>query len=345
MSETTTRPQGDDSTLARSLQRQVQESLVTVLQGAQRVALVDFPYHRNAGDAAIWAGERAALQAIGVEVGYMADAGRFDSRRLREAVPEGPVLLSGGGNVGDLWMWSQGLRERVLHDLTDRRVIQLCQSIHFRERAAEDRFADIVRCHGGYTFMARDEATAERARTLGPAEVALAPDMAFGLGPLGRRGAPRHPVLALARDDVEAASGLREAAAGRVPVVDWDLGRRGDLLWQATRTVPRLTRAAVGHPRPWRLVGPMTSWAMEAMCHQVLERGLALLSAGSVVVTDRLHAHILCTLLGVPHVVLDNSYGKISALHRAWTRESRTTTFAAGPDEALEAARRLAQAG
>jgi pyruvyl transferase EpsO len=37
------------------------------------------------------------------------------------------------------------------------------------------------------------------------------------------------------------------------------------------------------------------------------------------VVTDRLHAHILCLLLGIPHAVLDNSYGKLTRFLDAWT--------------------------
>lgn len=339
MTDAGTRPTGDDTTLALALQRRVQESLTAVLDGADRVALVDFPYHRNAGDAAIWAGERAALAALGVEVAYVADAGRFDAHRLREALPDGPVLLSGGGNVGDLWPWPQALRERVLRDLPDRKVVQLGQSIHFRDAAEQARFAGVVQKHGRYVFVARDTDSLDKAAALKPADVILAPDMAFGLGPLQRVGSVRHDILALARDDVEASSGLRDAAAGRARVVDWGLGRVGDLRWQVVRTVPRLARFALPHPRAWAAVQPFAESALELMCRQVVGAGLRLLSSGRVVVTDRLHAHILCTLLGVPHVVLDNSYGKISALHRTWTSGSGTTVFADSPAEALEAAR------
>jgi pyruvyl transferase EpsO len=38
-----------------------------------------------------------------------------------------------------------------------------------------------------------------------------------------------------------------------------------------------------------------------------------------VVITDRLHAHILSLLLGIPHAVLDNSYGKVGRFLAAWT--------------------------
>jgi exopolysaccharide biosynthesis protein PssK len=47
--------------------------------------------------------------------------------------------------------------------------------------------------------------------------------------------------------------------------------------------------------------------------------GCRLLARGKVVVTDRLHGHILSLLLGIPHVLLDNSYGKLRHFHETWT--------------------------
>ncbi|WP_380165822.1 polysaccharide pyruvyl transferase family protein [Jannaschia sp. R86511] len=330
-----------DEDLVRSVRSTLLETLAQVLDGATHVALVDFPYHRNAGDAAIWAGERAALDALGVTVSYVADAGRYDPRRLREALPEGPVLLHGGGSVGDLWPWPQALREQLLGDLPDRHVVQLPQSVHFDDQDLREQFARVVAGHGRYTFMARDEASADRATALRPDAVVLAPDMAFGLGPLTRTRPASVDVLALARDDMEGVSGLREGAVGRALVVDWSLGRVGDLRWQAVRMVPRLARPLQRDARTATLVAPMTAAALEAMCRQVLGQGVGLLSTARVVVTDRLHAHLLCCLLGIPHVVLDNSYGKISALHRLWTSSSETTHWAEDPDQALDLARTL----
>ena len=40
-------------------------------------------------------------------------------------------------------------------------------------------------------------------------------------------------------------------------------------------------------------------------------RRVPTLRRGKVVITDRLHAHVLCLLLGIPHVLLDNNYGKV----------------------------------
>jgi len=52
-----------------------------------------------------------------------------------------------------------------------------------------------------------------------------------------------------------------------------------------------------------------------------LNRGLRLLSRYRRVVSDRLHGHILSTLLGIPHVVIDNNYGKIRSFVDAWSTQ------------------------
>lgn len=44
------------------------------------------------------------------------------------------------------------------------------------------------------------------------------------------------------------------------------------------------------------------------------------ISSGKLAVVDRLHGHILATLLGVPHILIDNSIGKLSAYHGTWTK-------------------------
>jgi len=52
-----------------------------------------------------------------------------------------------------------------------------------------------------------------------------------------------------------------------------------------------------------------------------LDRGVKLLSSAEFVITDRLHGHILCLLLGIPHIALDNSYGKLSGFISTWTKD------------------------
>jgi pyruvyl transferase EpsO len=76
-----------------------------------------------------------------------------------------------------------------------------------------------------------------------------------------------------------------------------------------------------------------------------VERGCRLLSSGRVVITDRLHAHLLCLLMGIPHGVLDNSYGKLTRFLDTWTGEAATVHRFTSADEALEWAGAFATSG
>lgn len=47
--------------------------------------------------------------------------------------------------------------------------------------------------------------------------------------------------------------------------------------------------------------------------------GFEFVARAKYVITDRLHGHILCVMLGIPHAVLENSYGKIGGVREKWT--------------------------
>ncbi len=61
------------------------------------------------------------------------------------------------------------------------------------------------------------------------------------------------------------------------------------------------------------------AWSYTALARQRLRFGTQLLGSARTVVTDRLHGHILAFLLGVPHVLLNNSYGKNRDFYETWT--------------------------
>lgn len=252
-----------------------------------RYALVDFPDHANVGDSAIWLGERQMLRAItGRDPCYVATWHDFDAAAFRDACPDGTLFLHGGGNLGDIWPHHQHFRERMLETVRDRSVVQLPQSIHFRDPANAARFATCVAAHPDYTLYVRDRRSRDLARDRLACEATLAPDSALALD-LTRSTAPDRAVLMLLRGDDERRDHGGAPPPGAV-VVDW---LADDANLPTTREEQAVARVA---------------------------RGVALLSRGAAIVTDRLHGHILATLLGIPHVVLDNDYGKLAAYLDAW---------------------------
>ncbi len=327
-------------------------TLADALGGATTVALVNFPNHGNPGDPAIWLGTRRLLADLGVRIGYACAWWDFDAGSLRSAVGDAPVLINGGGNLGDLYAGQQGTRVEVLRTLRDNPVIQLPQSIHFRDPANEAAMAALIAAHPAFTLMVRDHRAEAIARDRLGVEPVLSPDHALGLGRLARTREADVPILWLARlpgdpeyvdhgepdgDDVRRVNwlvGVPEAEA------EWDAVGRGLLAVNRriqARWTPGVRGAGALHAVAERTYVPL-AWRW-------VRRGVDLLCTGQVVVTNTLHGHVLATLLGIPNVVLDNSYGKVSGIVEAWTAGLPGVHQAADGAEALAIARGLVAAG
>ena len=317
------------------------------LGGAPAVALAMYPHHANVGDSAIWWGSTRALRRAGARMAYVCDHRTFDPRALRRALPEGPLLLLGGGNFGDVYRDERDLRERILREVRDRPVIQLPQSLWFRDPREADRLAALCADHPSFHLMVRDTRSRDfAARRLG-LRATLCPDMAFALGDLSAsRAAAETDVLVLARSDPESRGGEMRwttDAGRRRERADWPMR------WpEATRGWPRGLRLSwVRNQALRRLPGLGPEWLRRLTAAPwddfAQERTLAgcrWLSRGRVLVTDRLHGHILAVLCGQPHVVFDTVNGKIRAFYETWTRRSGGR-WADTADEAMEKAEAL----
>jgi pyruvyl transferase EpsO len=343
-----------DSALLRCLADRVDAGLREVLGGARDVALVNFPNHSNPGDSAIWLGARAALRRLRVRVRYQCAWCTYSPEALRRALPHGPVLLNGGGNFGDLYRGQQGLRERLLTELTDRPIVQLPQSIHFRKQENLDRMRHLVAEHGRVTVIAREQRSEALAREHFDADVRLLPDTALALRPIRPAPMPSsEPVddmlwlhrLSKDPEYVDHGFDLDEFGLSSREV-EWIRPQPAEPAWTPTG---RAVRAANG----WLLARARSDqrWARHAwrplgatfvpLGEGFVRRGLAIMATGRVLVTDKLHGHLLALLAGIPHVVLDNSYGKVSGTYQAWTHPSGLARWADSGAEAQQLVREL----
>jgi pyruvyl transferase EpsO len=301
--------------------------------------MIDFPRHLNVGDQAIWLGERAALRALGVPVQLACERSDYDAPRLRRRVGHGFVALHGGGNFGDLYPTHHALRERVLADFRGVPVVQLAQSVSFRDPVVLDRTRGLVAAHGDVTLIVRDRVSEAFVRDHFEARVVLAPDNAFGLGALPRPArSPGRAVAYMARTDREAA----HAPPAGVTTFDWlqaPTARRERLaLWAKEGRMTAATGRRPSGRRAPRVGGSAVLRAFDDYAAWSVRRGSILLAQGTVIITDRLHGHILCTLMSIPHVVLDSSDGKIANYWATWTHGSPIARWADDPEHALELA-------
>ena len=322
--------------IVERLRERLRATLAPLTEGHTTGALVDFPDHANVGDSAIWAGAVALLRDLGVEIGYRCAPETYSPHQLERAVPEGPIFINGGGNLGDVWHRHQRLREAVLRDFPYRPIVQLPQTVHFQQRenlaAARRRFD----AHVNFTLLVRDTESLNLVQNEFCARTALCPDMAFYLGRLARDHRPDVDILWLRRQDREAAGRVGHVPTN-VVICDW-LDDRVPFLRRVRRVLRPL---AAREPRQLPVMNRALGATYDLQARQRLREGCRLLSRGRVVITDRLHAHILCLLLGIPHVLLDNNYGKVRRVHEAWTSDAPQVRWASSPADALEAARSL----
>jgi pyruvyl transferase EpsO len=300
-----------------------------------RLAFVDFPDHGNVGDSAIWLGTRMALSAIDRgPIEYVCSRRTYSRRTLRTAIgSDGLIMLHGGGNFGDLWPSHQELREQVIRDFPGHRILQLPQSIHFDGAESLEKARRTLNGHGGVTLLLRDQKSLDLARSRFDADSILVPDAAFGLGRLERAIEPDRPILWHSRRDLEAPSPILPHVPG-LRALDWleedvTLGLRAE--WVLAGWLSR----GYGLP-PAARKRLEQSWTDRAT--RRLERGCRFLCRGRVVVTNRLHGHILCALMGLPHFVSDSKQGKIRNFVDTWTRSCPDLHWCESEDEALRLA-------
>jgi exopolysaccharide biosynthesis predicted pyruvyltransferase EpsI len=330
-------PSVTSAALSARLARRIAEVVGTLVAPATRCAMLDYPFHANVGDNAIWLGEQRILRALGARVLYTANLSAYDPDRLVERLAgRGTILLHGGGNLGDLWPEHQRVREEVIAAFPDYPIIQLPQSICFRDPAALQRAKAVFDRHPNLTLLVRDQNSLDLARNTFRARSILCPDMALALGELKRAGPPRVDVVALCRSDHESAA--RPLPGGGAPWTyqDWVTARGlRSGVWRVLRRLHRY-HGVLGRQ------GSVLYQFYGLLARQRLEYGRGLLSRARVVVTDRLHGHVLSLLLGIPHVIMDDRYGKTRSFYETWTKPCPLGVFVDSPGAAAEAVAALA---
>jgi pyruvyl transferase EpsO len=323
--------------LILSLSRTIDEVIRPLLGEARVFALLDFPNHPNVGDAAIWLGEKASLRRMGRTVGYACDETFSSTAELQWRLKDGIILLTGGGNLGDVWPARQHWREEVIAAFPDKKILQLPQTIYFTEKANVERAKGVFDRHPDLTILVRDHRSLDFARNEFRARSVLCPDMAFALGALRRPEEPGESIVWVSRSDKESTGQSLPPLGQGVDLTDWmeDNPSAYPLVDKC------LTRLFYRHPSTFRRLSGVFPKVYDRFAKQRVRRGCRLLSRGRVVITDRLHGHILGLLLGIPHVILDNSYGKLRTFYETWTKGCGLAVWADSPAEALAAAEGL----
>lgn len=316
------------------LQGEIHNCLKDYIRDEESLAILDFPDIRNCGDSAIWLGEMAYLkEKYGKRPAYVSRMDDFSPEELERVMPSGPIFIHGGGNFGDIWGAHQDFRERVLDRFPNRQIIQFPQSIHYRSPERVEESARAIGRHKNFVLLVRDEESKQFAEKHFDCQVRLCPDMAFSIGAL-RPAAAEFPVLAMLRADLEKAGDADLSAYPDIPVEDWTS--------ESARSV-RVSKAfGAGSALVVLKPAEMRLRKLDAAAHNRFRRGIRQISRGRAIVTDRLHVHICSLLIGRPHAVLDNSYGKVRRFMNAFSGGSDLSYKATSLDDGIAWARNQA---
>jgi exopolysaccharide biosynthesis predicted pyruvyltransferase EpsI len=273
-------------------------------------------------------GEIEALRRLGVR--------RVESRHgdhvdmARRAVGEFSVLIHGGGNFGDIWPEHNRIREQAIAAHHGRPVVQLPVSLHVDRPAGMTGVRRAVDSHGNVAFMWRDSESYDQGVEYFPdSQHHLVPDAAFALQ-LARTAPAASDRLLIRRTDIEVSS---DEVPARYRSVDWDFPPRFKLSsgWWAMRALERLGSSPVRSPRAWQVMYGRLASAQ-------LRYALGLLSSAEVVVSDRLHGHILSTIAGIPNVLYADKNRKNISFFKTWSAGLPHVWWADSLAEALELA-------
>lgn len=274
-------------------------------------ALLDFPDFANPGDSLVWLGAVAFLkQEYAISPSYVAARREYCPQRLRLHCPSGPIYLNGGGNFGERDEGVQTFFEIILSDFPDRRVVQLPVSIDLLNTGAEQALREAIQRHGNSVILARDIPSLKTVEKLG-CEAHLCPDMAFALGQQTRPTNAKLDAVLLLRADRKRDDSVEYH--GPTQIIDW---HEDDFFMRLAGRILHPIRLTLSQiPALHRMYAVMLTW----IASRRALRGKRMLASARRVITDRLHAHILALMMGIPNIAVDGPGGKIARFLDAWT--------------------------
>ena len=197
------------------------------------------------------------------------------------------ILLHGGGNFGDLYREHMDFRMEVCRNFRSRRIIWLPQSIEYQCSGQAEADMRQLAAFDNVEIWLRDGVSLSKAIFGGLSRCRLVPDGIFG---------------------------LRTTPAGYSGVGSRLEIRRNDRESQLPQTISDNDWMLPGSTMPH---GENEAWDMAVQRFRNVR----------LVVTDRLHVHLLCVLSDIPNVLVADGFGKNRAMFCTWTHMHHRSRF------------------
>ena len=287
---------------------------------SERVIIADAPYYDNIGDILIWRSTVDFLRENDIKLLHCYGAGYFPFPSLDKDIT---IILTGGGNFGDLWRVFQNTRLEIIARYPENRIVMLPQSIFYQEEGLIEKDSELMARHPDLHLFARDQASYDiLSRHFNRNHIYLAPDMAFCidtwlLDRYRHRGIGK--TLFLLRSDKELSQDAPNVMQEADVTSDWPVP---EMIERIIRNLKRARRISMDL-RSYGIPTGIVESAIEICGNRFIRdsltiKGCEFLEPFSRIVTTRLHTMILSVLLHKPVEYIDNTYGKLSAFAETW---------------------------
>ena len=285
----------------------------------------DYPMHLNVGDLLIYAGTEAFFKEYNINIRLRRCLQTFDINEVKKNITKNTTIIChGGGNLGDLYPLLQKLREELVINFPNNRIILLPQTGYFSNQDEMKKSAAIFSAHKDCHLFERDLQTLELLKNFSEKEI-LCPDLAHQLYrefPLKNKvESLEKNKLYFLRKDIEASQlekNIESTLSASAVVKDWDdFVTSNDIMY--ARIYSKLARISnISHLSIFKdKINDL--WYKHTL--NIIERARNEFMKYDLVVTSRLHGHIFSCLLGIPNQVCDNSYGKNLGYYNQWTKD------------------------
>lgn len=205
------------------------------------------------------------------------------------------IVLQGGGNMGFAYFDAEYNRRSVIKKFKNNKIIIFPSTIDYgqspREKIELKKSICIYNNHKNLIICAREEKSYEFMKKIYN-NVILVPDIVLSLG-FNKITTERNGMIVCLRKD-------REKTDFSLKLLEYLRDKKNCLF---TDNVANINNISIG------------------LRKQIFNEKLNELSKAKVVITDRLHTMIFCTLIEVPCLFIDNTNGKLSGVYDKWIKE------------------------
>lgn len=309
----------------------------------KKICLLDLPNYYNPGDQLIWEGNEQIFEKLGVKIKYRSSLHFFNPLKVSKS---DCIVLQGGGNFGDLYSKHQKFREYIISTYPDNKIIILPVTIHFSNKINLTKSAKLFSKHKNLVICVRDNNSYKIVEdNFMSSKNYLLPDTAFAIENIEKNiiKKPSNKVLFLRRTDKEKGKNSSKNTINLIKyldVSDWPTYDQREIKLSSHLFFLYLNRLIL---KCWKIFG--LHWSEKNDVYGIIKfhskerqinSAVEFLNQYDLVISTRLHGHILACLLGIPNIMLNNSYGKNKNFYETWMMNNTLNTYFADSEKSVK---------